>query len=80
MSEAGWIAERVTQAKEDGAEIRVRIFAPRLAAKRDWCCPYEIVCRGHTVERQAFGVDSYQALQLVFVMIEAHLESLGAEG
>ena len=40
---------------------------------REWCCPWKIVGLGDEEVRAAYGVDAFQCLQLVMLMIGATL-------
>ena len=52
--------------------IVVRIGRPQTDGS-DWFCPYQIVGLGDEKVRRAWGVDSFQALQLVMQAVRAHL-------
>lgn len=40
---------------------------------REWCCPWKIVGLGDEKVRAAYGVDAFQCLQLVMLMIGSTL-------
>jgi hypothetical protein len=67
------IAERVLDLPEEDGMIKILVGMPRKTSHDDFITPYRIVGIGDEKVRLAAGVDSTQALQLVFKMIGADL-------
>lgn len=66
------IAHRVLELKENPSEkVDVFIGNPFQLGKDEWACPYRIVGGGIDLNLQIIGVDSVQALQLVFPIIDS---------
>lgn len=76
-SEFEVIAERVLTIKEGGLErlVSILIGLPYTEADGACFCPYKIVGIGSEKTKSAAGVDTIQALQLVFVRIGAELSN-----
>ena len=72
------IAERTLQLHglEGGTrEVVIRVGKPRRGPTEhdDWYCPYELTGIPGTTVSAAYGVDSYQALQLCLEKIRAEI-------
>jgi hypothetical protein len=65
----------------DSTSVRVVLGAPRAQpGGLEWHCPWQILGVGNEKIRGAYGVDSFQCLQLVMMMIGAVLYRFQAEG
>ena len=61
--------------------VQVLLGAPNESAGGgEWYCPWQIMGIGGEKVRAAYGVDAFQCLQLVMVMIGATLYSLSENG
>lgn len=58
-------------------QVDVFIGKPFEIEEYHWACPYRIVGAGQDMNFQIYGVDSIQALQLAFQVIDSAIE--GAE-
>ena len=69
------IATRALKLRSRGAdiEIPIRLFAPRRSDHGDWFCRYEIDWPESTEIRNAWGVDSMQAIVIALQMIGSDL-------
>ncbi|MDO1509687.1 MULTISPECIES: hypothetical protein [unclassified Neisseria] len=66
------IAHRTLELSENSAEkVNVLIGKPEQLGENEWACPYRIVGAGKDINFRISGVDSIQALQLVFSIIES---------
>jgi uncharacterized protein DUF6968 len=71
------IATREFSAKRPTGTVRVlvRIGWPRRRPTGEWACPFQVTGLGRQKIKQAFGIDAFQAVQLVFQAIRLELES-----
>jgi hypothetical protein len=60
---------------ENGSRaVQVLLGMPRESEPgREWCCPWQIIGIGDEKVRAAYGVDAFQCLQLVMIVIGATL-------
>ena len=74
------IAHRaVTVAGKPGETVDVFIGKPFKLQEEEWACPYRIVGAGEDICFQIYGIDSVQALQLVWKVIDANIVAAGLE-
>jgi hypothetical protein len=70
------IAERTLTTVEQGASVRIRVGKPRKdRATGDFFCPFSIEGLGDRKLREAWGIDSMQALQNALQAIRIELAS-----
>jgi hypothetical protein len=75
-----WIAERELRLKKNGEDlpVYVRIAAPfRVPNVDHFQCTFKIDGPGFEDERNIYGFDGVQALQMAMVIIESLLQQLG---
>jgi hypothetical protein len=70
------IAERALRSSKVKREVHIKIGCPQKTPADDFIVPYQIVGAGDEEIRFAAGLDSIQALQLVFQMISADIHLL----
>ena len=69
---------RLDRGRSRGMRIIVRIGAPVRDPNppgRDWACPYEVLVSGKRRQRAAYGIDSFQALELALRIVPTELAS-----
>lgn len=70
------IARRTLQLVKPRRELVLEIGQP-FKAEVDWACPYRIKGLDGGRVRAAFGIDSAQALELVFQAVRGRMEAAG---
>jgi len=71
------IAERTLKRCDTGADVVVRVFKPvpdPEDPEHAWVCGFEIAGMDETIRSKAHGVDSMQALMVVFLGIRHYLD------
>jgi len=65
---------RYSDPESGSRAVQVLLGTPQeLSLGREWCCPWRIIGIGDEKVRAAYGVDAFQCLQLVMIMIGATL-------
>lgn len=59
--------------------VDIFVGKPYQLSEEEWICPYRIVGAGKDLNFQIHGIDSVQALQLVWKVIEATIIGAGLE-
>ncbi len=74
------IAERELASESDAEKkVLIRLGRPLRTTSSDYACHYQITGPGVDVKRSAFGLDSFQAIQLAHLAIAAHIAVIEKE-
>ena len=73
------IGTRALQSLRTGGPVTVEVEKPKRQPNGDWRCRVRIRGLGRAWIGQAFGVDSLQALQLIFPTLRQHTASFAAQ-
>lgn len=74
------IAHRAFEvAGKPGETVDVFTGKPFQMPEGEWACPYRIVGAGEDICFQIYGIDSVQALQLVWKVMDANIAAAGLE-
>jgi Domain of unknown function (DUF6968) len=67
------VARRELDVRDSDQKVIVDLARPYARPTGEFGCPYRIACGQTVIQREIFGVDAFQALQLALRMISEHL-------